>query len=397
MKKKFLKRAAAFAVASLMAVGVITVLPDECLPQIGSVVSAEETEAGGVAINEANFPDEVFRQYVSDNFDNDNNGYLSDSEVNSRYMLDIYATTNNRVKDFKGIEYLTALTYFSCDVGCISALDISNNKELTYLSLYCNGDGSQLKTLDVSNNVKLKSLHCFNNPLTQLDVSNNLQLTDLDCSNCKILSLDLSNNKKLKSLSCYGNQLESLDLSQNTELETLACGNNKFSTVDVSKNIKLKTLDCNCSIISISSNGVGKYTYTYYGTPFTTLDISNNIELTSLYCSENILTELDVSKNTKLTHIDCSRNNIKSLDVSNNTVLTYLNCFESQLTSLDVSNNPLLTELNCNGNWYNIGETCGAYDLKNLPTGFDLSKTSNWQGATLKDDMLTEIKGTVSL
>lgn len=41
MKKKFLKRAAAFAVASLMAVGVITVLPDECLPQIGSVVSAE--------------------------------------------------------------------------------------------------------------------------------------------------------------------------------------------------------------------------------------------------------------------------------------------------------------------------------------------------------------------
>ena len=43
MKFKFLKKAAAFVTAAVMAVGTLAVLPEECLPKFGIVVSAEES------------------------------------------------------------------------------------------------------------------------------------------------------------------------------------------------------------------------------------------------------------------------------------------------------------------------------------------------------------------
>ncbi len=248
MKKKFLKRAAAFAVASLMAVGVITVLPDECLPQIGSVVSAEETEAGGVAINAVNFPDEIFRQYISENFDKDKNASLSSSEISSANYINV---NDKGVQNLKGVEYFTSLIFLECEKNQLTSLDISNNTALT-------------------------TLCCYRNQLTSLDVSNNIALEELWCD---------------------GNQLISLDLR-------------------------------------------------------------NNTALTLLYCGDNQLTSLDLRNNTALKAV-----------------------------------NGNFTKFSCDNNKFSVDVQCGIYNYENLPTSFDISKASNWQGATLKDDMLTEIDG----
>ena len=56
-----------------------------CLSLNPTVTYAE----GDVAINETNFPDSNFRDYVSKNFDADNNGFLSQSECDNVEKINI--------------------------------------------------------------------------------------------------------------------------------------------------------------------------------------------------------------------------------------------------------------------------------------------------------------------
>ena len=449
MNKKLFKRAVAFAVASLMAVGVINVLPEEYFPHIGVVVSAEETD--GVAIDTVNFPDDIFRQYISDRFDTDKDGFLSDWEISQNIPIDL---NESGVQSLKGIEFFTELTYLSCYGNQLTSLDISNNTALTDLICFNN----QLTSLDISNNTALTFLWCDNNQLTSLDVSNNTALTYLRCSDNQLVSLDVNNNIALTSLISDNNQLTSLDVSNNTALEELvigdnlltsldvsnnatlnhlACNDNQIASLDVSQNIALKNLSCNGNLLtSIGvSNNTALTNLFCSDNPLKSLDVSNNTALEELAAENNLLTTLDVGNNTKLTELICQKNSLTSLDVSNNTALVLLWCGENQLTTLDVSNSPALESLTCSNNmltkldvsnnpaldllwfgynqltsldlsnsplithfdWscnaYDIGEICGAYDLKNLPAGFDITKASNWSGATLEDGKLTGING----
>lgn len=133
---------------------------------------AEGTE--DVKIDETNFPDDTFRDYVKNNCDKNRDGYLSEEEIKAVTKIDVPKTLT---KDLTGIEYFT-----------------------------------ELKTLD-----------CSNSFLTTLDVSGCTALTDLDCSSNDLTTLDLSENKALELLWVYGNDLTTLDVSQNTVLENLDC------------------------------------------------------------------------------------------------------------------------------------------------------------------------------
>ena len=215
-------------------------------------------QAEGVTIDETNFPDAAFREYVS-NFDLDPDNVLSPDEIKA---VTIMLLVNCDITSLKGIEYFTALTYLYCPYNVLTELDVSKNTALT-------------------------ELRCSYNALTELDVTKNTALTTLDCSDNNLTALNVSQNTALTNLDCSRNALTELDVSQNTKLTSLICQNTALTALNVSKNTALTNLDC-------SHNDL------------TALDVSQNTALTYLDCNNNALTALDLSQNTKLTYLNCS-------------------------------------------------------------------------------------------
>lgn len=210
-----------------------------------------DTMAEGIAIDEANFPDANFRQYVLDNFDANGDGALSEIEISTVTEINVNGCG---IADLTGIEYFTALSGLYCNDNQLTKLDVSQNTGLQILHCAEN----QLERLDVSKNVALTIVHCYMNQLTELDMSQNTELTQLDCGKNQLAKLDISRNTILRWLTCYENQLTSLDVSQNTEIFLLDCSKNQLSELNVSENIALKSLNCadnHLTSLDLSQNG----------------------------------------------------------------------------------------------------------------------------------------------
>ena len=176
--------------------------------------------ADDIVIDETNFPDENFRNWVLAQ-DYGADGILTDNEIAAVFYIDVH---DKSIADLKGVEYFTALTELSCYRNQLTLLDVSKNTALTYLDCCDN----LLISLDVSKNTALTTLLCSINQLTSLDVSKNTALTTLSCSNNQLTSLDVSKNTALWFIYCDGNQLTSLDVSQNTALVVLYCHYNQI-------------------------------------------------------------------------------------------------------------------------------------------------------------------------
>ena len=249
----------------------------------GSIVALDEPVAEDIAINEKNFPDDNFRNWIlSQDYGQD--GILTSDELSNITLLSI---PEMKINDLTGIEYFTALTY----LGCF---------------------GNNLTTLDLTKNIALISLSCANNQLTSLDVSKNTLLTNLNCNGNQMTSLDVSECTALTELSCKSNRINSLNVSGCVALKTLFCEENQLASLDVSKNIALESLSC-------GSNQL------------TSLDVSKNTALNGLYRSSNQLTSLDVSKSTSLTSLKCHRNQLTSINIFGCTSLTTIFCYQNQI------------------------------------------------------------------
>ena len=218
-------------------------------------------QSAGVAIDDTNFPDANFCSFVASSFDEDNDNYLSDTEINAVESINC---ADKGISDLAGISHFTALETLNCFNNQLTSLDVSKNTALTYLDCY----GNQLTSLDVSKNTALTYLDCGRNQLTSLDVSKNTALTELDCRSNQLTKLDVSKNTALTTLYCWDNQLTKLDVSKNTALTDLACYNNQLTSLDVSKNTALTYLDCD-------------------NNQLTSLDISNT-NTDNLTCRDNI-------------------------------------------------------------------------------------------------------------
>lgn len=150
----------------------------------GLSVSLNSSESTGVAIDANHFPDEAFRQYVSQKFDKNLDGMLSEEEIADATA--VYVNYSD-IETLDGIEYLVELT-----------------------ELYCMSN--QIQELDVSKNTKLVELNCYDNYISRLDLTKNVNLVLLNCAGNQIQELDLSGSVTLTKLSCHENRIQTLNL-----------------------------------------------------------------------------------------------------------------------------------------------------------------------------------------
>lgn len=285
---------------------------------------------GDIAINEANFPDKVYRSYVSTVIDKDKNGFLSATEVQAVKEFNVFNDLDwqsefQKCISIKGIEHFTNLQSLALDSMNLSNIDLSKNVNLKYLHIsHCN-----LTTLDVSTLSNLENLWCPYNKLTSLDISKNPKLILLDCSYNQLTDLDVSNLKGSLILNCSNNKLTTLDVSKCPGLGGLSCDNNQLCELNVTQNSELMNLFCN-------------------NNKLTNLDVSHNLKIRKIYCDGNQLMHIDLSKNMQIHD----------------------------------------TELNF-GNQVTLRAETGdcQLDLKLIP-GFDVTKMSNLKGGTISGTIL---------
>ena len=421
----------------------------------GDVRATEDDAPESVAINEKNFPDKVFRKYVSDKFDYDKDGSLSVDEITDSVDISLPASG---LKDLTGIEYLTNLQFLGCSDNEITKLDLSKNTRLTDLDCSC----CKLTKLDLRKCRQLSVLHCTKNQLTELNISGLSELTTIVCWNNEIKTLDVSSCSELTELQCYDNKISKLDLRKCSQLRYLVCDKNDLTSLDLSKAPKLNYLSCvdnklteldltgqkeieviacglnqitslklgkkpNLTYLDVSNNKIGKLDissfenltdYCCNGCGLTELDVSHNTKLTFLACDENKIAKLDVSNNPELNALHCDENPIGILDISKNTKLDTLSVYNCGLTSIDVSKAPALTNLDCSENpigtlnvtkntkleylsVYNCGLTsidvskCSHLILLSVSSNkikaLDLSKNSDLKFLACGDNELTEL------
>ncbi len=161
-----------------------------------SVIGASTVKAddNNVYINEDNFPDENFRNYLlrkTDWYTSDGTGkYFTPTQISK--ITSINCSYEN-ISTLEGIKFFTALQTLDCYRNQLTSLDVTKNTEL--VELWCHNN--ELTSLDVTKNTELVRLYCNNNELTSLDVTKNTELVGLHCDNNQLTSLDLAANNNL--------------------------------------------------------------------------------------------------------------------------------------------------------------------------------------------------------
>ena len=200
---------------SVLPVGAFAAEPGAAEQENGVSAQADPVDSEFVEINDTNFPDPVFLQYVKDNIDTadttsgQKDDKLSKAERDAVTKINI---DNKNCTDLTGIAYFANLTELDCSDNQLTTLDVSKNAKLRILRCYNNG----MEKLNLGDITHLTLLNCDDNNLTELDVSKNPYLEDLECRENKLRRVVIGKKYSLTTLYLRGNQLTSLDLSGTT-------------------------------------------------------------------------------------------------------------------------------------------------------------------------------------
>ena len=230
----------------------------------------EQVVVTGVNINEENFPDANFRNWLLAQ-DYGKDAVITDAEMAGITKI---VARGCSIEDLTGLQFFTELTELDASNSeemhpmeqwnHISSINLSGNSKLRVLWL----DNNQITSINLSPCSDLRILGINNNRLMNLDVSDNAALSKLSCENNQLNSLDITNCPNLGVLSCYGNELIELNVSENLSLEQLYCENNQLTSIDVTNHDKLMLFNCN-------------------NNQLTALDLTGCTELYQLYCYNN--------------------------------------------------------------------------------------------------------------
>ena len=218
--------------------------------------------------------------------------------------------------------------------------------------------------MDVSKNVALEWLECYETNIASLDVSNNIALERLYCDETNITSLDVSKNVALKDLRCSKTKLTSLDVTHNMELESLQCEDTGILYVDIRQCSKMNEDDVysNHSVMVVYDEETAKQVPEYIALHKIIAeqralgaDIDDYWDGEDYDWENGHLTRIDwLQRGLKgkisfaglpaLEIIAISGNEITELDVSNIPDLKCLECEDNKITRLDIRNNKKLTK-----------------------------------------------------
>lgn len=304
-------------------------------------------------INENNFPDDTFRDYIK-TYKAAGSNVLT---VEQRKNVKEIKINKKGVSDLTGIEAFPNLT----------ELDCGNNS---------------IQELDLRQNPKLRKLICNNNQLTQLDLSKNPDIYYLNCSENQLEQLDVSNLKALENLDCSHNDLEQLDVRNSKFLRVLYCSSNRLTELDADVSHKFQLVSVECQ-----------------NNQLTSLILGQNKLLKKLNCAHNQLTQLNLDNMSALEELNCFDNQLTVLDVSSSQNLTKLWLGDNHLTSLNLDNNPNLnfssTDIYSGENVYTVTlNPDRTFDLRNLPGNFDVTRVTGWEYGKANGYILTVDEGT---
>ena len=350
-----------------------------CLVMVFSLLPFTASAASATPINEENFPDPVFREYVLKIV---GSSVLTEEKAQQIEVLDV---SDDNIKEvlgkrdpitsLMGIRYLRYVKDLNCSGQELKkTLNLEQNSRVEKLDC----SGNQLTGLWFHKGSSLKYLTCSVNEFTALDLSKCSELIELSCGNNKLTSLDLSANTKLQKISAGSNKLTALDTRNLPELTYLNLwGNHDLKSIDVSKNPKLEILSAShgkLTSLNVKNNRMLVELYVY-NNQLTALDVSSNYLLKKLSCYENQITALDLSYNGALESLSVNDNPITELNLHPLSNLQQLSCSKMKLTKLDVDRCPKLRRLYCNDNQI---ETLDLRSNKKLETLYCQNNRLSW-------------------
>ena len=403
-----------------------------------------------VAINEANFPDANFRNYLlKQPFGAD--GVLTSDEIANELYMDVY---EKGITNLKGIEHFTALLGIDCSHNQLTSLDVSKNTQLK--ELYCEGNqirGVQMDALIASLPNKAGKVYDFgvrdegmpiadDNDITFAQVAaakakgwipqawDNVDESYYNYAGSDAASMGIVINsanfpdyyfRRFLFYEDFGEDgvLTPEEIANTTELfmvvefisdltgiehftalEALNVSQNGIKTLDLSKNTALQEVDCSDnSLEEIILPTSGNLTYLDCSeNKLAALTIPAQLKLETLDCSDNeAITSLDLSTCTSLEYLACLNTNITSLDLSPCKALERLGCSNTKLTTLSLVNNPALTDLYCNDiglTSLDLSKSAALKDLRcsgNKLTSLDLSACVALRWLRCENNQLTTL------
>ena len=243
---------------SVLPVGAFAAEPGAAEPENGVSAQADPVGSEFVEINDTNFPDPVFQQYVKDNIDTadttsgQKDGRLSKAERDAVTTISI---DNQNCTDLTGIAYFANLTTLSCKQNRLNELDLKYNVNLTELDCSYN----HLTTLDVSKNAKLSTLECSNNGMEELNLGDITSLEHLFCPENNLTELDVSKNRYLEQLHCRYNNLRRLVIGNTYSLTMLYLLGNHLTSLDLYHKGKIDNFDYDPQSYTIDVNEDGTF------------------------------------------------------------------------------------------------------------------------------------------
>ena len=235
--------------------------------------------------------------------------------------------SNNQRTSSVNVKNDVSLKTLKTDNTPLSSIDLTTNGSLTVLSM----NNNKFTEFTAPYCTRLEKLSMTGNGLTTLTLTNNTLLTDITVNDNKLTVLDLSVQKSLRSLNCSSNLLTNASGSTFTSsdyITTILASENKFTEFTVTGKNLLKTVDLStCAVlktVTITNNPV-----------FETLDVSNDVALITLDGYDNALKTVDISSSVKLRYVHLQNNQISSINYDGCEAIANMNLSKNLLTAFN--------------------------------------------------------------